>query len=78
MTTYWHGGRHGIPIGAVHTAADRDEKRPRFRVCGPAYHVFPTRTLGVCCLTTKNGFTVSGAAVRGWRKSRVIWAVKLG
>ena len=29
-------------------------------IVGEAYHVFPGTTLTVCCLTLKNGFTVTG------------------
>lgn len=29
-------------------------------IVGEDYHVFPNTTLTVCCLTLKNGFTVTG------------------
>jgi hypothetical protein len=29
-------------------------------IAGEDYHVFPSTTLTVCCLTLKNGFTVTG------------------
>lgn len=29
-------------------------------ISGEAYHIFPGTTLTVCCLTLRNGFTVTG------------------
>lgn len=29
-------------------------------ILGEAYHIFPGTTLTVCCLTLRNGFTVTG------------------
>ena len=38
-------------------------------IAGEDYHVFPGTTLTVCCLTLRNGFTVSGESAAASREN---------
>lgn len=42
------------------TAARITPEQIEAAIAGEAYHVFPGTTLTVCCLTLRNGFTVTG------------------
>ncbi len=42
------------------TAARVTPEQIEAAIAGEAYHVFPGTTLTVCCLTLRNGFTVTG------------------